>query len=154
MTKTFIWISIIATGVGIIGLSYLLNHYVNIKYSGIESYVENLQSEEPNFMAIAMKSSVAVLWLFAALYFGCIFCHIQNIRISTLVLGTSSQIVLRNIYILLIPAICSIKVMLWVVWWAYGFMYLLSTGNVEQPVNGSQIKSVYLDWETRGYALG
>ena len=76
LPKPFIWITIITTGVGIVGLSYILNHYVNIKYSGIESYLENLQSEEPNYMALTMKSSVAVLWLFAAIYFTCVFCYI------------------------------------------------------------------------------
>ena len=154
MTGPFIWVTIITTGVGFVGLSYILNHYVNLKYSGIDSYIENLQSEEPNYMAIAMKSSVGLLWIFAAIYFTCVFCHISNIRISTLVLGTTSQIVLRNFYVLLIPAICTVKVVMWCVWWAYGLMYLLSTGEIDQPTNGSQIKRIYLDWDTKWMVFG
>jgi len=153
MTMPFVWISILATGAGIIGLSYLLNHYVNMKYSGISSFVDNLQSEEPNWTALALKSSVGLLWLFATIYFCCVFCHIADIRISVLVLATSAKVMLKNLYLILIPVISSLFVLAWFAWWSYNFMYLLSTGSITQPTNGSQLKRVTLGEETTGLAV-
>lgn len=127
----FVWFSIIASGVSIVGLSYLLNHYVNDKY-GMDSnlFRKEFEKEDPNYTAIALKSSVPLLWLFALIYFVCVCCHIRNIKVSVRILSTSSVIMFKNLYVIFIPLLSLIFVLTWLSFWLGGFMFLLSAGEI------------------------
>ena len=56
MTMSFVWMTIVTTGLGIVGLSYLLMKYNDKEYklSGASIYFAEFQKEDPNWTAIAL----------------------------------------------------------------------------------------------------
>ena len=152
MTMPFVWFSIFATGIGIVGLSYLLNLYVDerFKMNKFDLYYEEVGKDSPNWTALALKSSVGVLWALAVIYFCCVCCHARDIRISVSVLSTSSTIMFQNMFVVLVPLVSGCLLLAWMAWWLYCFMYLISTGKITQPKHGSQLKLVELDEKTWG----
>jgi len=56
LTMPFVWVSLIATGLGVIGLSYVLHQYVTDTYGmgKIQVYLEEVSKEDPNWTAVAL----------------------------------------------------------------------------------------------------
>ena len=100
-----VWISIIATGLGVLGLSVLLNTYVKQNYGPTSRMAieEKTDNGNTNWTAIIFRSSVYFLWGLIAVYVMCVCCMYKNIYISIQVLKTASIVIARNFYVLLVP---------------------------------------------------
>ena len=131
-TMPFVWFSILSTGVAICGISHMLNLYVDQTYQmdKLDHYYTELHKEEPNWSAVALKSSVGILYFFAFIYLCCVCRYFKDIRTSVGVLSTSSTIVFKNIYVILVPFFAGILLLAWLAFWATSFILLLSTGNI------------------------
>ena len=105
LTGLLVWVSIIATGLCMLMLSFVLNTYVQENYGpksrmAIEAATENGNT---NWTAVMFKSSVYILWGLIAVFAICVCCMYKNIYISIKVLKTAAIVIVRNFYVLLVP---------------------------------------------------
>jgi len=139
LTGLIVWVSIIGTGVGVLVLSLLLNTYVNENY-GAHSRVaveESKANGEENWTAKFYQGSVYALWALIALYVICICCLYKNIKQAIQILKTSAIVLVRNLYVVLVPLLSQVCILLWIGFWLRNILYLFSTCDIQQPVAGS-----------------
>lgn len=147
-----IWVSIVATGLGILALAIFLQGYHTKNYGP-----ESVRSEN---VGKILQVSVYILYGICGIFFCAILCMWNSIAISVAVLKTSSTILIRNIRMLFIPFICFVAQMAFLGVWLYFFGYLLSCANIIQPEGGSQLKSVNLNdkdelkWQIAVFVFG
>lgn len=152
LAKLLIWISVIGTGAAMIGLALFLRAYHQ------ENYVDKNTNSET--LGTWLQISIYVLYGLTGLYFLMVLCLCKDIAVSVAVLKTAAVIVLRNMRVLLVPAIATITIFAFVFGWGYGLCYLLSCANVHLPTDGSQLKTVdldgkdYLKWQIAVYVFG
>lgn len=122
-SKIIIWLSIVGTGGGLLGLSLFLRKYHEDHYM----MDPPMYSED---MGKVLQGVIYILYAATGLYFCCILCMFKNIAISVSVLQTASIIIIRNIRTLLIPFISFFVVAAFIFGWLVGFGYLLSCANI------------------------
>ena len=134
LTGLIVWISIIATGVGVLILSLLLNTYVNENYGAHSRNAVAWKKANPgetNWTATFYEGSVYALWVLIGIYAICICCLYKNIRIAIQILKTSAIVLVRNIYVIFIPLLSQIFILLWVGFWMYNLLMLFSTCDIK-----------------------
>ena len=132
----FVSISMVTIGVGVIALTLFVSNYrneINEKYTLDESY---------------FKGTIAMIWVALIIYFSCIFNYIKDIRIAGRILSTASTIIVKNSYMIPVAFVSAGFLIIWIVYWLYCFIYLISTGEIEQPSHGRQIKNITHDLGT------
>lgn len=105
LTGVLVWVSIIATGVGVLMLSLMLSAWVNENY-GAHSRVaveESKANGDENWTGKFFQGSVYALWVLIAIYAICICCLYKNIRIAIQILKTSAIVLVRNAYVVMVP---------------------------------------------------
>lgn len=117
-----IWISIFATGIGLVALSLFLRKYYN------DNYGEGSTNNE--HVGNIIKISNYVLYGLTGIYFLTILCMFKNIRVSVAVLKTSAVIIIRNIRTLFIPFISFFFIVAYILGWLVGLGFLLSCADV------------------------
>ena len=111
----------VTIGVGLIALTIIVNNYrneINEKYTLNDIY---------------FKGSIAMLWVAVIIYFTCIYKYIKDIRVAAKILSTASSIIVKNVYMMPLAFVSAALLILWTVCWLYCFVYLISTGEIEQP---------------------
>lgn len=69
-------------------------------------------------------------------------------------LKTSATVIYKNIRILFVPLFEAFLLMIWISFWIGNFMILMSSGNIEYPTKGSQLKRVTLSKDQKRMAWG
>ena len=77
-------------------------------------------------------------------FFVALCCLFKDIAVSVGVLKTSALVVVRNFRILLMPFFSAILLAIWSSVWVANFSYLMSSGEITQPIAGSQMKVIKL----------
>ena len=135
-TGLVVWISIISTGCGIFLLALSLSNYRNKHYGSGTQTTKGQELSDQNY-GKALRAVCSCLYALTALYFLAICCLYKNIAISVGVLKTAAVIIFKNMRILLMPFCSALCLVCWSSYWATGFAFLLSTGEIKQPRLGS-----------------
>jgi len=139
-TALLVWITIVGTGAGILGLAHMIK--------GHKAKTPDLKKEKDetkkNRTSWKIKIATYVLYTLFGFYFVCICCMLKNIKIAIAVLKTSACIMKNNIRILFMPFYSAICVIVWTALWLFFFVHLISAGNITQPKDGHQMKSIKL----------
>ena len=132
-TALIVWVSIIATGVGILALAVFVRSYHGSHYAGDDVAIEKKESS----YASIVKWTEYALWALAVIYLCCVCCMYKNIAISIGILKTASMVIIRNIRMLFVPFASQIFLFCWCILWLYDFGWLISSGKITQPKAGS-----------------
>lgn len=151
LTGIFVWTSVIAVGLGIFLLAFLLDRHNRKNKGSIEEFKKSKEAGEGSDKIKAKdKTQERIQILVYVLYgLGIVFiiglcCCWKNISIAIAVLKTSSVIVMRNIRMLLMPFFSSGFIVMWTSCWISLFIMLISTAKITQPTAGSQYKDIEL----------
>jgi hypothetical protein len=117
MTGLLVWVSVISTGVSIFLLAYFVNEYHNEQYGTNVQYEWSAVTEQ-NYGKWT-KGAVYVLLGIGVLYFILILCLWKNIYVSIMVLKTAAVILIQNSRIYMIPFICALTLLGWMVVWLF-----------------------------------
>jgi len=129
-TPIIVWVSVVATGVAIVGLGYLMTTYYNKQY-GPNS--ELRLADDPRVhgkYAMSIKYGQYVLYALAVAYFIALCCLWKAIRISISILKTTAVIIIKNAKLLIMPLMTTLLVAIWVFYGLYNLIYLLSSGTI------------------------
>jgi len=139
-TGLLVWVTIIGTGMGILGLAHMIK--------GHKKKTPDLKKEKDeakkNPTSWKIKIAVYTLYTLFGVYFVCICCMLKNIKIAIAVLKTSASIIVNNIRILFMPFYSCICVIGWTALWLFFFVHLISAGHITQPTQGHQMKTIKL----------
>lgn len=131
------WISIFVIGICIAALGFWIEDY------STENYPHDSDTKK------YLDYFVYGLWGFTGIYFLCILCMYQSIRISIQVQKTTAVILSQNVKILLVPILSVVSLGLMGAFWLYSTLYLLSSGDISGSDNGTQYRHIVLtDTET------
>lgn len=156
-TGLFVWTSVIATGLGIFVLAYLLQRHNRKNKGSIKSMKsfgqgQNAKDYKPDDRTQKTIKYVAYgLYGLGVVFFIALCCLWKNIAIAIAVLKTASMIIMRNIRMLFMPWFGSFFVMLWTMAWITGFILLISAGKITQPTLGSQYKQIEFNDEQKAF---
>ena len=143
MTCVIVWLTFAGSFFGLLGLAHLLKHHVRLQKKKTSKTLHHAkENADPDRTGRLIEYAVYLLYFLAFMLLVCVACMWRNISISIAIMKTSALIVFRNIRMLLMPLASGFFVMLWTVLWFYFFVMLVSTGEIKQPVRGSQAKSI------------
>jgi len=122
LAKLLIWLSVIGTGVLMIALALFLRDYHQKNYVDITTNSETVGD--------VLQYTIYVLYGLTGLYFLMVLCLCKDIAVSVAVLKTAAVIVLRNMRVLLVPAVATVSIFAFIFGWGFGLCYLLSCANI------------------------
>ena len=122
-TGVLVWTSVIATGVGILLMAFLVQRWSR-KNKGKK------RTPEEDKTAKRLKITSYILWGLGIVFFIALCCLWKNLVIAIAVLKTSAVIVMRNIRMLFMPFFSSIIIVLWTTIWLVFFVLLISSGKI------------------------
>ena len=136
--KPIIWVSIIATGAGLIALALFTQNYLDNKIQDDSKWKDTLQV------------IVYTLYGLGGLYFLCVLCMYKGIQVSIAVLETAAVVIIRNIRTLIVPFISAVFIFGFIGIWILGAIYMVSSANITQPPRSetdtmSQLKDINFD---------
>lgn len=117
-TKIIIWISIAGTILGLAALGFTFF----LKY----------QAEEDEQFKKLYKVLMVVIWGVDALLALVILCLFNDIKSSLSIAESAGKFMTNNLSVVFVPFLMNIFAALFVVFWSYIGMYLLSTGEISQ----------------------
>jgi MFS family permease len=122
-TGILVWTSVIASGVGILLLAFLVQRWSR-KNKGKK------KTPEEDKTAKRLKIASIVLYCLGIVFFIALCCLWKNLAIAIAVLKTAAVIVMRNIRMLLMPFASSLVILLWTATWLVFFILLVSCGKI------------------------
>lgn len=151
LTGIFVWTSVIATGLGIFLLAFMLDRHNRKNKGSLEGVKAQKQAGQSGNKIKAKDKTqdriqilVYVIYGVGVLFFIGLCCLWKNLSIAIAVLKTSSVIVMRNIRMLFMPFLSSLFIVLWTSFWISMFILLISSAKITQPTQGSQYKDIEL----------
>lgn len=151
LTGLFVWTSVIAVGLGIFLIAFLLDRHNRKNKGSIEEFKKSKEAGEDSEKIKARDKTqqriqivVYVIYGLGIGFFLALCCLWKNMAIAIAVLKTSSVIVMRNIRMLLMPFVSSIFIVGWTFVWISMFILLISSAKITQPTAGSQYKEIEL----------
>lgn len=114
------WISILIVGIGIVTLGFLVKYYADSNYPPGDTTQKWL-----NYAAYT-------IWGLSGLYALIVLCTFYAIKISIKVLRVSAKIIMNNLRMIIIPITGIIIMSVWILFYAYCLLWLMSCGKLEQ----------------------
>ena len=105
MTGILVWASIVTTGVCVVLITIMLQSYVTLNYRPEARLAKEQRTDNGNTSTTGalLQWSVYMLWALVACYCLAICCFHKNIAMSIAILKTAAVIIIKNMYIMLIP---------------------------------------------------
>ena len=128
LSKLIVWCSVVGTGAAMIALALFLRDYHQKHYVDIDTNSEDVGN--------IIQITIYVLYGLTGLYFLMVLCLCKDIAVSVAVLKTAAVIILRNMRVLLVPAVASVIIFAFIFGWGFGLCYLLSCANIHLPDDG------------------
>lgn len=122
------WFSIFIVGVGIVAIGF------GIKYYKTVNQPDATTSKWLDYAAYTV-------WGLAGLYALVVLCTFYAIKISIKVLRVSAKIVMNNLRMILIPVFGIVVMVVWILFYAYSLLWLMSCGKMTEqyvtvPITG------------------
>jgi hypothetical protein len=117
-----IWLGILATFTALLVGGIMLADYHERRFAGLE---------DQGTLGALISYAVYVLYVLSGIFALMVLCFYKSIKISVKVLETSAAVVLRNLYVAVIPLISATLSLAFVLVWIFGFLYVLSLANIE-----------------------
>ena len=122
---------------------------VTLIASGLYVYSQHDKYEEGSDYRDWMKYGAYTIWGIAALYFLCICCCWNAIRIGVACYTTAADYISRNLRIYLVPVITYLIAGLWLAVWLVSAIYVFSIGTPEPRENYEFITEIKWEGNTR-----
>jgi hypothetical protein len=113
------WFAIVVVGVGIVAIGFGIKYY-------------KTQNEPSEKAAKWLDYTAYTVWGLAGLYALVVLCTYYAIKISIKVLRVSAKIVMNNLRMILIPVAGIIVMVVWILFYGYSLLWLMSCGKMVQ----------------------
>jgi solute carrier family 44 protein 1 (choline transporter-like protein) len=117
-TRALIWTSIAATILFLAALGFI--------------FLRKCQEEANEDYAKIYKLLIIIFWSIDGLMILLVFCLYKDIKASLSVAETASSFMFGNLQILIVPALINIFAIVFIYYWIFTAISLLSTGNLSQ----------------------
>jgi len=112
------WLSIAIVGVGIVALGFGIKYYTTV----------NQPTQDDKWL----NYTAYTVWGLAGLYCLVVLCTFYAIKISIKVLRVSAKIVMNNLRMILIPLFGMAVMVVWILFYGYCMLWLMSCGDMVQ----------------------
>ena len=113
------WFAIVVVGVGIVAIGFGIKYY-------------KTQNEPTEKAAKWLDYTAYTVWGLAGLYALVVLCTYYAIKISIKVLRVSAKIVMNNLRMILIPVVGILVMVVWILFYGYSLLWLMSCGKMVQ----------------------
>lgn len=114
------WVAIFVVGIAIVALGFMLKYYAD------ENYPEGDTTQK------WLNYAAYTVWALAGIYGLVVLCTFYAIKISIKVLRVSAKIIMNNLRMIVIPVIGMGIMVVWIVFYAYSLLWLMSCGDMKQ----------------------
>ena len=112
------WISIFVVGAGLLALGFLVKYYADNNYP------------EGDTTQKWLNIGSYVIWGLFGIYVLAVLCSYMAIKISIKVLRVAAKVIMGNMRMILVPVVGMVAILIWVLFFAYSLLWLMSCGEM------------------------
>jgi hypothetical protein len=126
------WVSIILVGICFAGLGVGVYIYAD------DSYPEGDTTQK------WLRICSYVIWSLTIIYCFVVCCTYYAIKISAKVIKVSARIVMNNLRVIFVPILATVIICVWLVFFAYVMLYMMSCGDMVSNEFGGMTYITYI----------